>query len=309
MVWAIMPIVSAASEGSSEGTATILSATPAITSPELWNEAEDTDKNSSDLTVNTEYHLNFTIGDSNTLADLKNITIRIWHSSEATENDTDAQIDHYSVTWVESTDTWACLPSGYIDDTDCEDPGTASGLTSFEFRCAFDLSKVANHTTTGSDTWKISIFVWDDSDNADSEKTLMFDVTFYAEISITDTTHAWSNLVPGYTNNVTDGDGDIDITVISNANYDVEAQGNQSALINQYADEIQIGNITLHKDTLGSSIPLTVSWADVVGLTGQTAPTDEASPTAVAFILWLDTPDGTPAGDYEYKLEIRITEA
>ena len=308
LVSAILPVAFADSSGESEGTAEILSATPSFSSPELWNEAEDTDKNHTDLTVNTEYRLNFTIGHASTLTALHNVTIRIWDSGEATENDTNAQIDHYSVTWVESTDTWAVLPAGYIDTGDCEDPGTDSALTSYEFRCAFDLSKVAGHTTTASDTWKISIFVWDDSDNADSEKTLMFDVTFYAEISITDTTHAWSGLSPGDTNEVTD-DGDIDITVISNADFDVEAQGNQSALINQYSDEIQIGNITLHKDTEGSSIPLTVSWTDVTGLTGQTAPTDEGSATAVAFILWLDVPNGTPAGDYEYKLEIRITES
>lgn len=309
LVWAIFPIAFADSSGESEGTATVLSAEPSISSPELWNEAEDTDQNSTDLTVNTEYRLNFTIGHASTLATLKNVTIRIWHSTEATENDTDAQIDHYSVTWVESTDTWAVVPAGYIDQADCEDPGTASGLTSYEFRCAFDLSKVGIHTTTGTDTWKISIFVWDDSENADNEKTLMFDVAFYAEISITDTIHAWSSLSPNDNNEVVDGDGDIDFTVISNEDYDVEAQGNQSALINQYSDEILIGNITLHKDTEGSSIPLTVTWADVGGLTSQSAPTDEASPTAVAFILWLDVPNGTPAGNYEYKLEIRITEA
>jgi hypothetical protein len=303
---AVLPVL-AQSSGTSEGTATVLSTSPSITSPELWNEAEDTDKNSTDLDVNTEYRLNFTVADSNQLGDLDNITIRIYHSVQSTENASNQQIDHYSITWVESTDTWAIAPTGYIDTGDCADPGTGSSSTSYEFRAAFDLSKVANHTSTGGDTWKISIFVWDDSANADSDKTLMFDVAFYAEISITDTTHAWSSLSPSDTDQTVDGDGDVDFTVITNAKFDIQAKGNQSYLQSAAADQINLGNLTIHYDTLGSSVALTTSWADVGGLTDQSAPTDEGSATATYVTLWLDVPN-VPAGSYEYKLEIQVVE-
>lgn len=300
--------VYAQSSGESEGTATVTSAAPTFSNLELWNAAEDTNKNNTALSVNTEYHANFTIGDANTLADLDNVTARIWETNYATENGSDAERNHYSITWVESTDTWASSPSGFVVTGNCKDPGTASGSASYEFTMAFDLSKVANYTAANTD-WQISLFVWDDSDYADTNKTIMFGVAFYSEISVTDTTHAWSSLLPGDTNQVVDGDGDIDFTVIANDDWDAQAKSNATVLISENADEINIGNITIHYNTEGSSVALTTSYADIGGMTAQAPPTAEASPVSTYCTIWLDVPNGTPIGSYEYKLQLQIIQA
>ena len=296
----------AASEGTSAGTASVSSAVPTITSPELWNMTENGNKNNTALTVNTEYHINFTIADSNTLADLNNVTIRIWLSGTATENGSDTQTNHYSYTWVESTDTWASLTgASYIVAANTTDPGTAYAGTSYEFRLAFKLSRTAAYATTPN--WKISIFVWDDSSNADDEKTLMGGIAFYSEISITDTTHAWAALTPGGSNNVTvGGDGDIDFTVIANAAWDGETKAN--AALTKGGDTIALTNLRFHKTTLASSAAITTTYQDIGALTNQTATTDEASPTATYETLWLTVPSGTPSGDYTYTLYIQITQ-
>lgn len=294
------------SSGESEGTVTILSANPSMAGPELWDSGEAEDKNDTALTVNTEYHLNFTISDNNTLADLDNVTLRVWDtSSAATENGTDAEADHYSFTWTESTDTWASSPSGFINTGNCKDPGQASSETEYTFTCAFDLSKTAGYTAN-TDDWSITIMVWDDSDDFDVERSIVFGVAFYSEISVTDSTHTWGNLNPG-DENQTITDSPLNFDVIANAAWDVQAQANQSTLVSG-SNQIGIGNMTIHKDTDGD-VSLTTSWADIGGLTSQTASTEEASATSTYCTLWLDVPIGTLVGDYKYKLELQVIQA
>lgn len=305
LMFMLTSTVLAASEDYSEGSATVTSAVPTLSSIELWNQAEDTNVNATALVVNTEYHLNFTVSDANSMADLKNITIRVWNTDYTTENGSNTERNHYSYTWVESTDTWTSYPSGFINAAACADPGTGGGGSSYEFRLAFDTSKVANYTATNT-KWQASIFVWDDSDNADNDKTVKFGVASYFEISITDTTHSWSSLTPNTNDNALDGDGDIDFTVIANTFWKAQAKSNASVLISELSDTINIGNITIHKDTLGSSVSLTTSYADVGGLTSQNPPTAEASPVSTLCTLWLDVPNGTPPGTYEYKLYLQV---
>lgn len=292
---------------SSDGSATIPSTDPSITNLELWNEAEDTDKNNTALVVNTEYHANFTITDGNTLADLKNITILIYDDTGSTWDDSDAEIDHYTMTWVESTDVWDT--SSYVDDADCKDPGTGYGETSFEFTLSFDLSKVATYRATP--TWKMNITVWDDSENSDTDTTIMFGIAFYQEVNVVDTTHSWTNINPGTNNQTlsTPADHKIDITVIANAAYDVQAQSNASNLVSG-SDTIAISNVRIYgADTLTSSASLTTSYADVGGLTSQSATTAEASPASHELWLWLTVPDGTPSGTYVYQLQTQVVQA
>lgn len=295
------------SSGESEGSVSILSANPSMAGPELWDSGEAQDKNNTALTVNTEYHLNFTISDDNTLADLDNVTLRVWDtSSAATENDTDAEQNHYTFRWYEANDTWTSSPSGFVNTGNCKDPGTGSSETQYEFTCAFDLGKAAGYTAN-TDDWNISIFVWDDNNDFDAERSIVFGVAFYSEISVTDSTHTWGNLNPGDTDQ-TITDSPLNFDVIANAAWDVQAQANQSALVSG-SNQIGIGNITIHKDTVGSSVSLTTSWTDIVGLTSQTASTEEASATSTYCTLWLDVPTGTPVGDYKYKLELQVIQA
>jgi len=291
----------------SSGTAEVLDATPALAGLYLRNAAETVDKAGTAISIDTEYHIKFTIEDDNSLANLNNVTIIVWNNDTTTENGANAETNHYTITWVESTDTWTSTPSGFVITDNCVDPGTGATGTSYVFTCAFDLSKVASHTTSNT-AWQIKITVWDDQGASASDSTLQFGVAFYSEISITDTTHSWTGLVPGDIDKTVDGDGDIDFAVIANSNWDAQAKSNASNLVSG-SNTIGIENLSIHKDTLGSAVALTTSWADMGGLTTQSPPTAEASPSNTYCTLWLDIPDGTLPGDYVYTLQLQIVEA
>lgn len=300
---AIVQPAFAATEGQSDGTATVNSLSPLISSPELWNSTETGDKNATALTVDTEYHVNFTVADDNALGNLHNVTIIMWESGYSTEGDSDAERDHYTFTWTESTDIWASSPSGFNKTANCKDPGTGSSATSFEFTLAFDLSKVANYTSSNT-AWKIKIYAYDDEGNPDSDATLMYGVAFYSEISITDTTHGWSSLDPGDTNIQMDTpDGDLNFTIVANDNWKIQAKG--SGDLTSGSNTIALSNVKIHKDTEGSATSLTTGYLDVDGLTSQSPPISESG-TATYCTLWITVPNGTPPGDYTYTLNLQI---
>lgn len=305
--------VFADSSGESEGTATVTSTIPEI-SGVMLNTTAPADANSTALTVNVQYNLNFTIADQNTMSDILNVTIRVWDTGTATENDTDDLTDHLTFHWVESTDTWTELPDGTWWDYEASniDPGTGDGNSTYEFRLAFDLPKCGAYAGATTD-WSVSIFVWDDSENpgsATGASSVCFGVAFYSEISITDATHGWSSLTPNTDDNQMDTpDADLDFTVIANADWDAQGKGNATELIKTGGGTpIGLDNVTIHYDTLGSSASLTTGYLDIGGLTGQSASTSETA-TATSCILWIDVPSGTEPGDYEYMLAIQIIQA
>ncbi len=315
----IVGTVYADTSGTSVGTATITSVAPTISSVELWNLAEDTDKNNTALDSNNiEYHLNFTVSTASTMTNLKNATIKAWDNRGQAEIDADSQRYHYTWTWVESTDTWNCpLSANYIATANCSDPGTGSALTTYEFRLAFKLSKVANYSNGGSyDGWQFKIYVYDDAANTatygqGTGGRTQFGVASYLGVTITDTTHAWTADSNTADNAVSaGGDGKVDFTVVANRVWKARVESNQSALQGQGAiagQYIVIANVTQYgSDAVGSSIPLTTEYADVTGITSVAAPADEASPTQKGVYLWLDVPDATQPGVYSYELSILV---
>ena len=296
--------VAHAASGDSTGTAHVLSAEPTLSNPQLLT-TSNSDVNNTGLTVNTEYWCNFTIGHGSELSYLKNVTIRIWDSALTGESDTDFIYQHYSYTWVESTDTWSCLNgAGYIVEANCSDPGAASSLTTYEFRLAFKLSKIARYAATPN--WKITIFVWDDAtpNNEDVDRSLVFGANFYSEITITDTTHEWTGLLPSTSVNVTVDSAPVDFTVLANGQYDIQCMGNAS--LTKGSDTIPLSNLRFYgADTLTSSSIMTTEYQNVGALQDQAACTTE-TPVNHGIYLWLTVPDGTPPGDYVYKLSTQI---
>jgi hypothetical protein len=272
---------------------------------------ETVNANDTALTVNTEYHLNFTVSDANTMADLKNVTIIAWDNRGQLVTDADSERYHYTWTYVNTTDAWACpLSANYIITENYSDPNPAA-LTagSFEFRLAFKLSKVANYSNTSHDGWQFNITVFDAALNQGTYGVGMggrtqFGVASYLAITITDVTHSWS-AAPNTADNALTGDGHVDFTSLTNRVWKAQVYG--STNLTKGGDIIGLYNVTQYgSNDVGSSVPLTFSYADVTGITSQAAPTAEASPTAVGVWLWLDIPTGTPAGDYVYTLNIQI---
>jgi hypothetical protein len=305
----------AASSGDSYGTAEV---TGEITFKDvkLLDAIDGSSVNASSLTVNTNYWINFTVMDDDGMDDIKNITIRVWDTGyTSTENDTDAERDHYSFFWnytgvnADADEGAWSEPTllGFLHAASCASSNSSS-IVDHEFSCCFDLSKVANHTDSSAYLWRITIFGYDMEGNGDQENEILrFDVTAYQELTGIDSTHSWSALSSGSYDNTLSGDGGIDFTAISNSKWKVQAKANASVLIDQYGHTFNIGNITIHYDTLGSSIALTTSDADVVGLTSQSVPSSESG-TATYCKLWIDVPTDQEPGAYEYKLTLTVVE-
>jgi hypothetical protein len=309
-----IPTALADSSGTSTGTATVTSATPTISNIELWNMIETVDKNDTSLdSANIEYHLNFTVADTNTMSDIKNVTIIAWDNRGQAVTDADSQRYHYTWTYVNSTDTWACpLAASYIVGANCSDPNPAAlGEGSYEFRLAFKLSKVANYSNTSHDGWQFNVTVFDTAENKGTYGSgtggrTQFGVASYIEIGITDVTHAWS-AAPNTVNNTLTGDGHVDFTALTNRVWKAQVYG--STNLTKGSDIIGLRNVTQSgSNDVDTSVELTFEYADVPGITAQAAPADEYSPTAVGVYLWLDIPTGTSAGDYVYTLNIKIVE-
>jgi hypothetical protein len=294
----------ALTEGSSIGTAHVGSIPPTMANPVLWNKDKTVLANDTTLAVDTEYKALFTMIDTNGLAALNNVTTKIWDSAVTTENASDAESNHYTWVWYESTNTGTSSPDGFAIIPDMVNPPTGSPLTTFEFTLAFSLSKVAKNTLTNTD-WKIKTYIFDDSGGVVSNSELMFGVASYREISVSDAQHGWANLNPGDTNRQIDipGDRAIDFRVVSNDNWLIQAKG--SGPLTSGANTIPLSNVKIHKDTLGSAAPLTTSYANVGGLTNFSPPTTNIG-TGNNCTLWISVPLGTPTGDYSYTLSLQI---
>jgi len=305
MLFVVFPVIRVALAGSSSGSATVVNVAPSIFSPQLTDTSSN-NKAGSQLDVNVEYWVSFTVSDPNSLADLDTIVIKIWGPS-STEGGADNAANHYTFRYVQSTDTWEEVgpDSGgsHLISADCQDPADQT-QGSGTFRLAFKLAKIAERATTAS--WTIKIIVTDDSSASDSDSSLTFGVNFYSELIVNDASHGWSGLTPGASNVAltSPADGDIDITVTSNAAFNVQVKGSGD-LSDGQGHTIPLSNIKVHKDTLGSAVSLTTSYQNVGGLTSLPAGENQA----YSFMLWITVPNPCPAGTYTYTLYIQVVEA
>ena len=137
-----------------------------------------------------------------------------------------------------------------------------------------------------------------DSDVYSSE----FSINFYLGITINDGSHSWSSMNPGSTDQALGDDGDIDVTVDANANFDLEAKG--SGALASGGNSIALSSVEMHETTLGSAIALTTGYQDIPGLTDETRGTSQAK----AFKLWISIPNPQQDGTYTYTLSVKGTE-
>ncbi len=303
-VFLAQPLAFAATVDTSSGTATVSNDVPTITSPS-FTDTVPTSKNGAQIDVWAEYWIQATVEDLNKLTDLNYIKFIIWGPS-STEGGADDEADHYTFTYTQSTDSWAEVGPGASDEHlisgNSVDPANQQ-LGSGVFKLAFKLAKIAEHTDTA--TWSIKIIAMDDQATSDSDSSLTFGVNYYAELVINDGTHAWSGQAPG-SNDVlitTPGNGKIDVTITSNNAYTLQAKGN-GALVSG-GNTIPLINVEIHATTLGSAVGLTTSYANIGGLTSQSAGASQAK----SFKLWISMPSPQEGGDYTYILSIQVIEA
>jgi hypothetical protein len=300
--------VNALTSGTSNGTATVGAATPTLASPKLYDSGDSVDKNGAALTVDTEYHYNITVGDSNGLYALLNITFAVFSSGDTTVIGADHNQTHYTFMYLNSTDAYSEVGPGpsstHLVSANCVKP-TRTG-TSSEVRLAFKLEKTANYTSTA--TWKVNCTVYAGSTGAQNanDETITFSVSAYYEIIVADATHAWTSLSAGDNNILINSPAAGYLTTYCTSNhyhYKLQAQSEAANLVSG-GDTIGIGNVTIHKDTLGSAVALTTSYANIGGDIGLT-PTDNIN-AMQTFKLWISVPAGQAAGSYIYTLDVQI---
>jgi len=279
-----------------------------ITSTELWDAAWAVNKDGVQLTVNTEYRINFTVSDSDGLDDIANANITIWDSATSTVSGANDENDHYVFMWEGLvTGAWSCLgPSaGFYKGGS---GSNSSAITQYEFYLAFDLSKVAQYSNGGApfDGWKITINATDTETNTDEEsQCLDFGISEYMETSGLAGTHAWNSLTQGSSNTaLSDPVGKLTFTAIANRIWNATAYGSADPTDAPYS--FGIGNITIYdSDTVGSSIPLVNTPAKVtIGTLGDTAIANTEAGTACQCWMWIDIPGGQQPGAYTYTLSI-----
>lgn len=266
-------------------------------------------ENITTIDVFVWYDWEANITDTDTLLDIYNLTIRIMNNpSQSIAEDTPDfnATKEYWFRYLNIADTWEWYSgstwtstSDWLDAGNCAYPTKTGTNGWYLFRVK--LNKIA----IKSASWHFSALVYDSADNNANKNFSSITVNGYAEIVVVTTTHTWTNIQPDTQDNLID-EGSITINVTCNYTFDLEAQSNSSYLIDAETNQIGIGNITIHKDTLGSSISLTISWADILGLTSL-PPCNEVN-TQYSFKLWLDVPVATEPGDYQYKCEVRVTE-
>jgi hypothetical protein len=296
-----LPAFATDNEKTNVGSATVGNATPTVTNPMLHNSAGTSDLNNTNVDVNTEYHVNCTIGDANSLLDILNIT---WYIYENTTrwNSADANATHYTFKYLNSTDAWTEVGPGpsniHIVTGSCTQPGTKTG-TSGEYHLAFKLALTANYS--GLKDWRINITVFDAGSLNANVETLVFGVNAYYLLTFIDTTHAWTGLVAGSDNNtLTDpAVGYIQMQCTENNDYKLQAEG--SGDLTSAPNSIPLENVRFHKDTLASAINMTIAYQDIGGDTSLA----RGEATTQQITLWLAVPAGTPPGTYTYTLSIQ----
>ena len=289
--------VQAAIEDTSGGTAGIDNIAPVISAVSLKTTGEAS-KNNSAIDVWTEYKISLTLADDNSLEDIDDLEFIIWGPS-STVGGADSDIDHYTFTYTQTTDAWDEVgpdagDEHFISGTDPADQTAGSGTFTLNFR----IHKTAEYAA-GTTDWSIQIKATDDSAATDTDATLFFAVNFYLELSVDDSTHAWTNLSPGDSQQTIDGDTDVDMTVTANAAYDLQAKVDQVPTSGSFT--IPLSNLIIHENTVGSAVALTTGYVDIGGLTAEAA--GEAN--AEAFMIWLTVPNPQMDGSYTYTLYVQ----
>ena len=290
-----LPLVLATSTGDSSGTVGVSNVTPTIATPSWAQDGQQID-------VDALYKVGWTIGDKNTLADLNVVTIKLWDSGTVAEGGADNAVNHYTYTWTEATGVWAEVgPDGagsHLITANCSAPSVKTG-GSYAFVLGFKLAKSAQKTSSA--TWHIKVIVTDDGSNSANRDSETFGVNIYKAITIDDPTHSWSSLTPGDANQVLalPVDAKIDFTVTCNDVYNIQVKGTTPT---SGGDTIPVGQIAVHKDTLGSASALTTSYANVGGLTSLPA----GDSVSRSLKLWITVPNPQKAGSYTYTLSIQV---
>jgi len=260
-------------------------------STENYAPTNDACDSTATFSVDVDAWVNMTVSDANLVADLNVVMIAVTTSDSKT----------FNLSWTQATNAFAETldASGVctLNSTSSVRANVDSNtdLISFFF-------KISSGAQSGNCNVKTT--TTDDAGLSDVDTyTAEFTIAFYSQISVTTVAHTWTNATAGVTSQLVDGSF-VNFTVTSNAVFSIQAKGSGSLTNVSYT--IGLGNVTIHKDTLGSAISLTTTYANVGGWTSQSM----GASLALYVKLWLTVPSTTePWLDFTYILYIQVTEA
>ena len=269
----------------SNGSVTINSTSPSVTAIALPSSTD----------VNTYFYINATISDDNTLNDIDNLTFYIYNSNYSAWDGTDNVTDHFTLTYINSTDTWTSSPSGYVDSANSIEPSDKT-VVSGDYKAYFKFSTVSQ--AVGA-YWYVRVKATDNDGNEGTMTSTAFTVNKYFSLDIQQGNFNFGSVNPGTDNNViaNPGSGHLTITAIANYNYTMQlSRSSWSSLDSKF---------TITRDS-GGGTEITTSAAD--WLTNQDAPSAEAG-TTHQLSLFLDVATGVPDTTYTFTLTAAIASA
>jgi hypothetical protein len=242
------------------------------------------------FTVNIDGWVNMTVSDANLVADLATVMISVTTFDSKT----------FNLTWTQATDAFA-------ETLDASGICTLNSTSSVRVNVDSDTDKIAFlfkiSVAAQSGACSVQATTTDDGALSDTDTySAEFSIASYSVLTILsgNSTHTWVNATSGTSDNLLD-QGAIYFNVTANFVFKIQAKGDGNLI--KGSDYIALGNVTIHADTLGSSIPLTTEYADVGGLTSQAMGAD----LTLSVKVWLDVPADQPVGNYLYVLTLQVT--
>jgi hypothetical protein len=266
----------------SNGSVIINSTAPSVTAIALPSSTD----------VDVYFYINATVSDDNTLNDIDNITFYIYNSNYSAWDGTDNVTDHFTLTYINSTDTWTSSPSGYVDSANSIEPSDKT-VVSGDYKAYFKFSTVSQYVGA---YWYVKAKATDNDANEGTMTSTAFEVNKYFSLDISETDFNFGSVNPG-TDDIEIADPAahyLTITAVTNYNYTMQlSRSSWNSLDSKF---------TITRDA-GDGTEIKTSAAD--WKTNQDAPSAEAGTTHQLY-LFLDVATGVPDTTYTFTLTATI---
>lgn len=304
---AVMPAMAA--EGESTGSFSLGNAQPTV-AVELYNLEHETPVSAMDPT--TEYAVKIVAGDTNTMNNLRLITVVITKSGHTGANDVQEQATY---TWTSTSGgavgTWALV--GPTDTTwtletgNCVEPGggcmhDTTGTWYLNFKPA---------KTAEEGSWGINVTATDQHEECDTASQTGLAMNFYSEIVSIASEFDFGNVKFCSTT-----DTSISSSVIANGGYLLQSKTNTTWTGDSHSANVvsgtpgREGEICLQNnasDTSGTSNAVGSTYATINGYAGEYYPTSDTGDSKPIY-LWLTVSSGgLGSGTYSATYYYQIT--
>lgn len=305
-----------AAESSSEGAFTLSNAAPDVTSVVLYELDETTTTTS--MTPQTEYAVKIEAGDTNTMNDIRYVTVVIQkHEFSGSDDVSDQATYQYD---RDASPEWRLVgplsTTWSIDEPDCTVPGDLTAMSG-TWGLHFTPGKIAREAT-----WDIEVTVEDDAAATDTLSQTDLTMQWYGEITAVDNSFGFGIVDLSESDQpITDPtDNDVDVTAIANGNYKLESKS-ASMWVGQTSGEfaaldwdatLESGHFQLDNDG-DNTVTTTNIVADsylhsgpITGYTTVTAPTAETGDSKGVYVWVSLAADGFIPQEYKGTFNVQI---